>query len=162
MGKSLVTYFSPTGTTKKAAQKIAAITGADLYEIRPEVTYTTADLDWQNKNSRSSVEMNDPSSRPAIADHSANVEAYDSVFIGFPIWWYTAPTIIKTFLEAYDFSGKTIAFFATSGGTDVLKATMDMMEVLGGKGKITGGILMNKPGFTDQMLKDWVASLQLP
>ena len=162
MGKTLVTYFSPTGTTKRAAQKLAAITGADLYEIRPAVTYTTADLDWQNKKSRSSVEMNDPSSRPALADHAANVEAYDSVFIGFPIWWYTAPTIIKTFLEAYDFSDKIIVFFATSGGTEVLKATMDMMEVLGGKGKIRGGIQMNKPGFTDQMLKDWVASLQLP
>ena len=106
--------------------------------------------------------MNDPSSRPALADHAANVEAYDSVFIGFPIWWYTAPTIIKTFLEAYDFSDKIIVFFATSGGTEVLKATMDMMEVLGSKGKIRGGILMNEPRVTDQMLKDWAAPLQLP
>ena len=161
MGKTLIAYFSPTGTTKKAAQKLADITGADLYEIKPAVPYTAADLNWQDSKSRSSVEMNDPASRPAIADHDANVEAYDSVLIGFPIWWYTAPTIIRTFLEAYDFSGKVIAFFATSGSTDILKATTDMMEVLNGKGTVRGGILMSRPGFTDQMLKGWVETLQL-
>ena len=97
MGRTLVAYFSSTGTTKKAALKLADMTGADLYEIRPEVPYTAADLNSQDSKSRSSGEMNDPVSRPAIADHDANVEAYDSVFIGFPIRWYTAPTIIKTF-----------------------------------------------------------------
>lgn len=162
MGKTLIAYFSPTGTTKKAAQKLADKTGADLYEIRPEVPYTAADLDWRDSKSRSSVEMNDPASRPAIADHDANVEAYNAVFIGFPIWWYTAPTIIKTFIEAYDFTGKIVVFFATSGGTDVLKATTDLMEVLNGKGKVRGGILMGKPGFTDQMLQGWIDTLQLP
>lgn len=162
MGKNLVAYFSPTGTTKKAAQKLAGLTGADLYEIRPEIPYTTADLNWQDSGSRSSVEMKDSASRPAIADYDANVEAYDTVFIGFPIWWYTAPTIIKTFIEAYDFSGKLIVFFATSGGTDVMKATTDLMETLNGKGKVRGGILMSNPAFSDKMLKEWVNNLQLP
>ena len=106
--------------------------------------------------------MKNPASRPAIADHDANIETYDTVFIGFPIWWYTAPTIIKTFIEAYDFSGKIIVFFATSGGTDVMKATTDLMETLNGKGKIRGGILMSNPVFSDKMLKEWVNNLQLP
>ena len=132
-----------------------------MYEIRPEIPYTSADLNWQDSGSRSSVEMKDPASRPAIADHDAKVEAYETVFIGFPIWWYTAPTIIKTFIEAYDFSGKIIVFFATSGGTDAMKATTDLMEVLSGKGKVRGGIVMGRPGFTDQMLEGWVQSLQL-
>ena len=162
MGKNLVAYFSPTGTTKKAARRLADMTGADLYEIRPEVPYTAPDLNWQDSGSRSSVEMKDSASRPAIADHDANVEAYDTVFIGFPIWWYTAPTIIKTFIEAYDFSGKTIVFFATSGGTDVMKATTDLMETLNGRGKIRGGILMSNPVFSDMMLKEWVKNLQIP
>ena len=162
MGRKLVAYFSPTGTTKKAAQKLAGLVNADLYEIRPEVLYTAADLDWRNESSRSSVEMKDPASRPAITDHNANVEAYDTVFIGFPIWWHTAPTIIKSFIEAYDFSGKIIVFFATSGGSDVMKATTDLMEVLNGKGKVRGGIVMGKPGFTDQMLEGWIQTLQLP
>ena len=162
MGKNLVAYFSPTGTTKKAAQKLAGLTGADLYEIRPEIPYTTADLNWQDSGSRSSVEMKDSASRPAIADYDANFEAYDTVFIGFPIWWYTAPTIIKTFIEAYDFFGKIIVFFAKSGGTDVMKATTDLMETLNGKGKVRGGILMSNPVFSDKMLKEWVNNLQLP
>ena len=162
MGKTLVAFFSPTGTTKKSAQKLAGLLNADLYEIRPEIPYTVADLDWRDEASRSSVEMKDPASRPAIADHDADVEAYDTVFIGFPIWWYTAPTIIKTFIEAYDFSGKIIVFFATSGGSDVMKAATDLMEVLNGKGKVRGGILMGKPGVTDQMLKEWIQTLQLP
>ncbi len=162
MGKTLVAYFSPTGTTKKSAQKLAGLLNADLYEIRPEVPYTAADLDWRNEASRSSVEMKDPASRPEIADHNADVEAYDTVFIGFPIWWYTAPTIIKTFIESYDFTGKILVFFATSGGSDVMKATTDLMEVLNGKGKVRGGIVMGKPGFTDQMLKGWIQTLQLP
>ena len=162
MGKTLIAYFSPTGTTKKAAQKLAGLTGADLYEIRPEVPYTAADLNWQDSGSRSSVEMKDLSSRPAISDHAANVEAYDTIFIDFPIWWYTAPTIIRTFIGAYDFNGKIVVFFATSGGTDVMKATTDLMEVLNGKGKVRGGIVMGRPGFTDQMLEGWVQSLQLP
>ena len=160
-GKGLVAYFSPTGTTKKAAEKLSKQLKADMYEIRPEVPYTAADLNWQDEKSRSSLEMKDLTSRPVIADHDANVEAYDTIFIGFPIWWYTAPTIIRTFLEAYDFTDKIIVYFATSGGTDVMKATTDLMEVLNGKGKTRGGILMNSK-ITDQMLKTWIRSLQLP
>lgn len=162
MGKTLIAYFSPTGTTKKAAQKLAKLTNADLYEIRPEVPYTAADLDWKDGESRSSVEMKDPSSRPALADHNADVEGCDTVFIGFPIWWYTAPTIIKTFIEAYDFTDKIVVFFATSGSTDILKAAADLMEELKGKGKVRGGILMSGPRFKESMLKQWIETLQLP
>ena len=117
MSKKLVSYFSASGTTKKLANMIAEAAGADLYEIKPEIPYTTADLNWMDKKSRSSVEMSDKTIRPAIADTDANIEAYDEIVIGFPIWWYVAPTIINTFLESYDFSGKKIVLFATSGGS---------------------------------------------
>lgn len=104
--KSLVVYFSCSGVTKKTAELLSDVAGADLFEIRPEVPYTKADLDWMDKKSRSTVEMNDPSSRPAIADKVEHMEQYDTVYVGFPIWWYVAPTIINTFLESYDFSGR--------------------------------------------------------
>lgn len=123
MSKKLVTYFSASGVTETAARKLAEAGNADLYEIRPEVPYTRADLDWTDKNSRSTIEMQDPSSRPALADKDANVSDYDVIFIGFPIWWYATPTIINTFLETYDFGGKTIVPFATSGGSGIKKAT---------------------------------------
>ena len=113
--KILVAYFSASGVTAKAAWKLSEAIGADLHEIKPEVLYSSADLNWMDKKSRSSVEMNDPSSRPTIAEKLADMEKYDVVFVGFPIWWYVAPTIINTFLESYDFSGKTIIPFATSG-----------------------------------------------
>ena len=117
MGKTLVAYFSASGVTAKTAKRVAEAAGADLFEIRPQEPYTKEDLDWMNKQSRSSVEMNDPSSRPAIADKVADMKQYDTVIIGFPIWWYVAPTIINTFLESYDFSNKKLALFATSGGS---------------------------------------------
>ena len=117
MSKTLVAYFSASGITKAAAEKLAAELSADIYEIEPEVPYTKADLNWMDKNSRSSIEMNDKSSRPAIKDTDANVADYDVVYLGFPIWWYIAPTIVNTFLEKYDFSGKKIVLFATSGGS---------------------------------------------
>lgn len=117
MTKALVAYFSATGTTERVAKSIAEVTGADLYEIKPEVPYSTEDLNWRNKQSRSSIEMNDPSFRPAIMSSDAHIEDYDVIFVGFPIWWYVAPTIINTFLESYDFSAKTIVPFATSGGS---------------------------------------------
>ena len=117
MSKKLVAYFSASGVTEKMAKTLAEVTGADLFEIQPVVPYTTADLDWMNKKSRSSVEMNDPTFRPAIAGKLEGMDQYDLVFVGFPIWWYVAPTIINTFLESYDFSGKTIVPFATSGGS---------------------------------------------
>ena len=117
MSKKLVAFFSASGVTANAAKILAEAAGADIYEIKPEVPYTKADLDWMDKSSRSTIEMQDKSSRPAIADKNADISAHDTIFVGFPIWWYIAPTIINTFLESYDFSGKTIILFATSGGS---------------------------------------------
>ena len=117
MSKKLVAYFSASGTTKEAAERLAKAAGADLFEIKPTIPYTSADLNWMDKKSRSSVEMNDPDSRPEIAETMPNMADYDTVFIGFPIWWYVAPHIIHTFLESYDFTGKTLVPFATSGGS---------------------------------------------
>jgi flavodoxin len=117
MKKTMVAYFSCTGTTKKLAQRLAEAVNGELYEIKPEVPYTDADLDWRVKNSRSSAEMQDKASRPRIAGKAENMDEYDTVFVGFPIWWYVAPTIINTFLESYDFSGKTVIPFATSGSS---------------------------------------------
>ena len=117
MSKKLVAYFSASGRTKKVAERMAGELGADIYEIRPEVRYTGKDLDWTNKTSRSSVEMSDKKFRPAIITGDVDISGYDTVCIGFPIWWYVAPTIINTFLEAYDFTGKKIVLFATSGSS---------------------------------------------
>ena len=117
MRNRLVAYFSATGKTAKAAEKLAAAIGADTYEIKPEVKYTKADLNWMNKKSRSSVEMNNKSLRPAIITGDVDISAYDTVYLGFPIWWYVAPTVINTFLEAYDFSGRKLVLFATSGSS---------------------------------------------
>ena len=115
--KTLVAYFSASGTTKMVANRLAGAIGADIFEIEPKIPYSNQDLDWTNKNSRSSLEMNDRSSRPEVAKKVANMEQYDKIFVGFPIWWYVAPTIINSFLEQYDLSGKTIVPFATSGGS---------------------------------------------
>ena len=120
--KTLVAYFSATGTTENVAKDLADVTGGTLYEIKPEVRYTDADLDWHNRNSRSSLEMIDKNSRPAIIKALKDAGSYDCIFIGFPVWWYTAPTIINTFIEAYGFEGKTVILFATSGGSTVDKA----------------------------------------
>ena len=117
MSKKLVAYFSASGVTKQVAEDLARVAGADLYEIEPEVPYTSADLNWMDKQARSTIEMNDHNSRPAIKDTDAHAGDYDVIYVGFPIWWYIAPTIINTFLEAYDLSGKTIVLFATSGGS---------------------------------------------
>ena len=126
--KTLVAYFSATGTTAAVAQDLADVTGGTLYEIKPEVKYTAADLDWRDKASRSSVEMQDKASRPAIVKDLKDADSYDVVYIGFPVWWYTAPTIINTFIEAYGFEGKTVIFFATSGGSSIDKANKDFAE----------------------------------
>lgn len=117
MSKTLVAYFSVSGTTAIVAKEIAKITEADLFEIKPKIPYTTADLDWTNKASRSTVEMQDENSRPEIAEKLSDIENYDTIFLGFPIWWYVAPTIINNFLESYNFSNKTIRPFFTSGGS---------------------------------------------
>jgi len=124
--KVLVAYFSASGTTKGVARQLAEVAGADLHEIKPEKPYTNADLDWNDRQSRSSVEMQDKHSRPAITAKLQNMKDYDVVYVGFPIWWYTCPTIINTFMEAYDFRGKTVIPFATSGGSGIKKACADL------------------------------------
>ena len=122
MAKALIAYFSASGVTARAAKEMAAATGADLYEIRPAEPYTDADLNWMDKKSRSTIEMNDPACRPAIAGGVQDMAQYDTVLIGFPIWWYVEPRIVDTFLESYDFFGKTLIPFATSGGSGIGKA----------------------------------------
>ncbi len=126
--KSLVAYFSASGVTAKAAEKIAAAAGADLYEIQPEEPYTPADLNWMDKKSRSTVEMNDPTCRPAIAETVEDMKQYDTVWIGFPVWWYVEPRIVDTFLESYDFAGTKMIPFATSGGSGIQKAEKSLRE----------------------------------
>lgn len=154
MSKVLVAYFSASGVTAKAAAKLAKATGADLFEIVPEQAYTKADLNWQNKNSRSSVEMNDRNSRPVIISRIENMEQYDAVFVGFPIWWYREPSIIDTFMESYDFSGKTVVPFCTSGGSG-LGSTSQNLQALAKGAKVIDG---KKLSFmtTERTLKKWV------
>ena len=158
MKKVLVAYFSASGTTKKVAALLAKAANAELYEIQPEVPYTAADLDWTNKQSRSTLEMADPLSRPALADMGAPVSVCDVIFLGFPIWWYTAPTIVKAFLESYDFSGKTIVLFATSGGSGLGKTEHDL-KPCAPAALWKGGKLLR--GETETSLKLWVESLAL-
>lgn len=156
---ALVAYFSASGNTAKAAKVLAKAAGADLYEIKPAVPYTGADLNWMDKGSRSSVEMNDKNSRPALADTDAPVAEHDVIFLGFPIWWYTAPTIINTFLERYDFSGKTIVLFATSGGSS-LGSTAAALQSSAPGARILDGRLLNGR-LNEGDLKAWVSELKL-
>lgn len=160
MSKILVAYFSASGVTADAAHKIAAAANADLYEIRPEVPYTEADLNWQDENSRSTIEMKNKASRPAIADNNAHVSDYDTILLGFPIWWYTAPTVINTFLERYDFSGKTVILFATSGSTGFDKAAADLKGSVSDTAIIKEGIVVH--GKQDlNAWKKWIDTLEL-
>ena len=156
MGKRLVAYFSASGTTRKTAEMIAESAGADLYEIAPKVPYTREDLDWMNKKSRSSVEMSDKKIRPEMTDTDAGIENYDEILLGFPIWWYVAPTIINTFLEAYDFSGKKVVLFATSGGSG-FGNTVRELEPSAPGAQISEGKLLNRAGA--DVIADWVATL---
>lgn len=156
---ALVAYFSASGNTAKAAKALAKAAGADLYEIKPAVPYTGADLNWMDKRSRSSVEMSDKNSRPALADTDAPVAEHDVIFLGFPIWWYTAPTIINTFLERYDFSGKTIVLFATSGGSS-LGSTAAALQSSAPGARILDGRLLNGR-LSEGDLKAWVSGLKL-
>lgn len=154
--KTLVAYFSATGTTEAVAKKLAKVADADLYEIKPEVRYTAADLDWRDRNSRSTKEMTNKSSRPAIVKDLQNADQYDTIFIGFPVWWYTAPTIINTFIETYDFSGKTVIFFATSGSSGIDGADKQFhaqYPALNWK----PGKLLN--GATEETIAAWLKSL---
>ena len=157
MSKTLVAYFSASGVTAKLAKNLAEAAGADIYEIRPETPYTNADLNWQDKNSRSSVEMNDKTFRPAIADTDANIADYDTIFVGFPIWWYVAPTIINTFLEAYDFSGKTIILFATSGSSGMGNSAKELRPSVSDSTVIKGGKRFSANASVSE-LKEWVNS----
>ncbi|EDN00413.1 NAD(P)H-dependent oxidoreductase [Pseudoflavonifractor phocaeensis] len=156
---ALVAYFSASGTTAKAAKVLAKAADADLYEIKPAIPYTRADLNWMDKGSRSSVEMSDKHSRPALADTDAPIAGHDVIFLGFPIWWYVAPTIVNTFLESYDFTGKTIILFATSGGSGLGKSAVSLRASVPGA-RIVDGRLLNGRLNADE-LKTWVSGLKL-
>ena len=158
MSKVLVAYFSASGTTAGVAKNLAQAANADLYEIKPAVPYTSADLNWMDKKSRSSIEMNDKSSRPALADKDANIAAYDTILLGFPIWWYVAPTIINSFLESYDFSGKKIVLFATSGGSGFGKAVAGLKGSVAANTTIVEGRFLNGRSSAVDLQK-WVQSV---
>lgn len=138
MSKSLVAYFSASGVTAKIAEKLSNAIGADLFEIKPEIAYTQADLDWQNSNSRSSVEMKDVNCRPAVASKVDDMTRYDVVFVGFPVWWYREPSVIDTFMESYDFSGKTVVPFATSGMSPIGNSGKNMQSLAKGANVVEG------------------------
>lgn len=152
----LVAYFSCSGTTKRAAIELASAIGADLHEIKPEIPYSSADLDWNDCSSRSSVEMRDPASRPAITGGVADMDKYDVVVIGFPVWWYIAPTIINTFIEGYDLSGKVLIPFATSGGSGIENCEKNLRKAYSnlswGKGKLLNGRISR------DMAQNWIGS----
>ena len=158
MSKKLVVFFSASGVTKNVAKNLATAIEGDLYEIKPEVPYTNEDLNWMDKKSRSSVEMKDKKSRPAIVDDGFDVSGYDTIFLGFPIWWYIAPTIINTFLEAHDFSNKTIVLFATSGGSGFGKAVENLKGSVSESAVIKEGKILNGHPSVEA-LKDWADSL---
>lgn len=159
MSRKIVAYFSASGITAKVAETLAEAIGADIYEIEPEVPYTKADLNWMDKQSRSTIEMNDPSSRPAIKGKRDNMADYDTVFVGFPIWWYVAPTIINAFLESYDLTGKTIVPFATSGGSGMGKTNEKLLPSCAGakllEGKVWGSSVSRKELIT------WIDGLSI-
>ena len=159
MSGKLVAFFSASGVTAALAQRLSRAAGADLFEIKPAVPYTSADLDWTNASSRSSVEMKNHASRPEIAEKLPSMADYDVVFLGFPIWWYVAPTIINTFLESYDFSGKTIALFATSGGSPMGRTLEILRPLCNASVKWLPAKMLN--GATDSDLNAWLKSLKL-
>ena len=156
--KTLVAYFSASGVTANVAKLLAEAAEADLFEIKPAVPYTNADLNWMDKKSRSTVEMQDKSSRPAIAAPCSNLADYDTIFVGFPIWWYVAPTIVNTFLESGDFSGKKIVLFATSGGSGFGKTVANLKDSAPGATIVEGKLLNGTQSVAG--LKSWVDSIQ--
>lgn len=155
--KTLVAYFSASGTTRRVAENLAAATGSGLYEIRPAQPYTAADLNWQNKNSRSSLEMNGLAADPALADRKAPIAEYERIFLGFPIWWYTAPTVLHSFLKSYDFSGKEIVLFATSGGSGLGRTASELAAICPGAKVVDGHLFNGRP--TREELKAWAESI---
>ena len=152
--KTLVAVFSASGVTKRVGQEIARISGGDFFEIVPVEKYTNADLNYMNSRSRSSVEMNDPSVRPEIANRVSDMDSYDTVVIGFPIWWGVAPRIIETFLESYDFGGKTILPFCTSGGSGVGRSDTELHKNVSGDVKWGKGVQINRPN--ESTIKSWL------
>lgn len=159
MGKTLVAYFSASGITKAVAEILAEITGADLHEIKPKTAYTPADLDWTNPKSRSSIEMKDLSFRPPIVDNTVNIAEYDNILLGFPVWWYIAPTIINTFMESHDFTGKNIISFATSGGSGIEKCENNLKNQYPKSNWLKGKLFIG--GASKQQLAQWVSELNL-
>lgn len=158
MSKKLVAYFSASGITEKVAKQIADLAKADIYEIKPKVPYTEADLDWMNKSSRSSKEMNNLSYRPEIEDTPLNMAEYDTIYLGFPIWWYIAPTIVNTFLEKHDFSGKKIVLFATSGGSGLGKTAQHLKPSVAKDTTIIEGKILNSANA--ETIKTWLESVK--
>ncbi len=158
MNKTLVAYFSASGTTAAVAKNLAQAAGADLYAIQPAVPYTKADLNWMDQKSRSSIEMKDKSIRPALADTNARIADYDTILLGFPIWWYVAPTIINSFLESYDFSGKKIILFATSGGSGFGRTAEELKVSVAADTVIVEGKLLNGRNSVAD-LKKWIDTL---
>ena len=159
MSKKLVAYFSASGVTARLAKTLADAIGADIFEIEPKVPYTNADLNWMDKNARSTIEMNDPASRPEIKNKLDNMSDYDTIFVGFPIWWYVAPTIINTFLESYDMTGKTIIPFATSGGSGMGKTNEKLASSCKGAKLIEGKRFAS--GVSTKELAAWAEGLKL-
>lgn len=160
MSKYLVAYFSATGTTANVAKALAQVVKADLYEIKPEVAYTNEDLNWNDKKSRSSLEMSKPDFRPKIANGVDNIEQYDTIFVGFPIWWYVAPNIINTFLESYNLSGKRLVTFATSGGSGMGKTVESLKPSVSENVKIVEGKVLSSRASVNELSK-WVAELEV-
>lgn len=158
MSNVLVAVFSATGTTKRAAKTLAEVTGADYYEIQPAEPYTQGDLSWTDAASRSSVEMKDKSLRPKLADQNAPVDDHDTILLGFPIWWHTAPGVIRTFLDSYDFGGKKVVLFATSGGSDLGSTATELSEIAP-EADIENGRIVNWPHNSPKALKNWTDSL---
>lgn len=156
---TLVAYFSATGTTKRVAENLAKATGADIYEIKPLKPYTSADLNWHDSNSRSSVEMNDPKSRPELVSDNFSIDNYDTIYLGFPIWWGTAPKVVHTFLEKYDFSGKKIIIFATSGSSGLGDTANNLKSSVSTSTKIIEGKVLNGNPSVNE-LKQWTESLK--
>ena len=159
MKKILVAYFSATGTTAGAAKRLAGAVKGDLFEIKPTVPYTASDLDWTDKHRRSTLEMKDPASRPEVSSHVDNMDQYDTVFVGFPIWWYIAPTIVNTFLESCDLTGKTVVPFATSGGSSMGKTAKILAPSCPGATVLDGKVLRASSSEAD--LKAWGSGLHL-
>lgn len=160
MSKKLVAYFSASGVTAKVAGMLADAVGADIHEIRPKFPYNKADLNWMDKQSRSTIEMNNKAFRPEIEHSDLKLESYDVIFLGFPIWWYVAPTIINSFLESYDFSGKKIILFATSGGSKFGKTVEELKVSVPDSCEIIEGKLLNGKQ-TIPAIRDWTETLDI-